>query len=75
MTETSWERVAGGRQHYVYVRPKEVVVGDQGGSVFSDCAGSCTHTEFLAGTFHESIEQVFGKDVLREIIEAVAKYG
>jgi hypothetical protein len=75
--KTSWETSdrASRRESYVYITELDVVVGDHHGSGHTDNASSCSHREFLAGRFHDSILAAHGPLVLREVVESVLNAG
>ncbi|MBN1698542.1 MAG: hypothetical protein JW881_13590 [Spirochaetales bacterium] len=69
--KTSWEKQTGKRTDYVDVRYNNVVVGHHYQTGMTDAAGTCTHEEFLKGTFQDLIVERFGPGVLEEVIHAV----
>ena len=70
-TAMNWEKKLGKPTHYIHVDHASVVVGSTLGSGHTDNAGSASHTEFLDGHFHNNIRDIFGENILDEVIISV----
>ncbi len=65
---THWEN----GPHYVSITPYEVVVGSNpGGTGHTDNAGSCSHKDFLSGTYQDLVREQMGEAILAEVVAAV----
>lgn len=62
-----------GKTAYIAIREGEVVLGDQYADEAFSCKAGCHPADFLAGCFHPSITDVFGADVLEEVIAEVRR--
>ncbi len=69
--QSNWETTKAGVTHYVDVSPTHITVGEHRGSAHSDCAGACTHAEFLSGRWHAEIKAAHGPAAFAAIIAAV----
>lgn len=73
--KTEWEvpDPAGGRGRYcLRIEARGVASGHDTGHPM-DTWGQCSHREFLAGAFHDTVLTYFGEAVLAEAIEAVRR--
>lgn len=69
--KTNWEVHRDGETFYVNLGNTWVEVGSHRGSGQTDSAGRCTHAEFLAGRWQDSIRTDMGEQVLAEVIASV----
>ena len=68
---TSWEKIKDRRTYYASVTLREVVVGDHFGSGHTDNAGSCSHADFIKGTYQSHVKTYLGENVLKEVLYAI----
>jgi hypothetical protein len=71
-SQSYWEVKRGDTTYFVGIEPQQVTFGDFFGSGHAANTGICSHTEFMAGLWHDDIKAHMGADVLAEVRAAVA---
>ena len=66
-----WEAQRGEEYFYVNLDTDWIEVGSNRGSGATDSAGRCTHAEFLAGRWLDSVGNDMGSKMLAEIIASI----
>ena len=67
--KVSWERIEGHARHSIYISYNEVSIGTDYGNPHAGGGGAaCSHERFLAGELHGVITDLFGTNVLKEVI-------
>lgn len=69
--KTSWKKIKKKHTHYINIEDSKIVVGSYIKDGHSDNAGSATFREFLDGQYNHQIKDIFGEEVLEEVISAV----
>lgn len=66
-----WEKKIEKTTHYIQINHFQVVFGSHQSSGQADHAGVAGYAEFLDGRFHASIREIFGENILQEVIGSV----
>ena len=67
----NWEKKIDQTTHYIHIDHVHVIFGSTLGSGHTDNAASISHAEFMEGRFHAEIRELFGENVLSEVLAAV----